>query len=273
MKLACLACSAILGCISRLRGSGTSFGTSPRFLPTNPTYTFYFINTKEIAEITPSSTMDNTTEKQSIEEAKSTYHLSSRGACNALFRDVWGPREKSMGNPWSQNNLTGTVILRLAETSLLHDEVADFSKTQINVQPINHLTYSTGPRGSRELMAENYRVTTSFLADRSIKYYEMNAGLFIWVDLRHLFRPELASQDSSALKIRPPIAKIHKKRELQIIEACTKHGVLIAPGSVYIPEEYGWFRITFTLQQEALKEGLERLWKSLEDVESNNLCD
>ena len=24
-----------------------------------------------------------------------------------------------------------------------------------------------------ELMAENYRVTTSFLADRSIKYYEM----------------------------------------------------------------------------------------------------
>ena len=96
--------------------------------------------------------------------------------------------------------------------------------------------------------------------------------MFIWVDLRHLFRPELASQDSSVLGIGPPIAKVHKERELQIIEACTKNGVLIAPGSVYVPEEYGWFRITFTLQQEALKEGLERLWKSLEEVGSENLC-
>ncbi|KAJ5342322.1 hypothetical protein N7541_011446 [Penicillium brevicompactum] len=467
--------------------------------------------------------MDNTTEKQSIEEAKSTYHLSSRGACNALFRDVWGPREKSMGNPWSQNNLSGTVILRLAENSLLHDEVADFIKTQINVQPINHLTYSTGPRGSRslrsaaaaflnndlgaiqtitadeifvtpglasaidglawsicgdgdgilvprpfyngftvdllnrsnvqivgvtyqyiegyfdlddlfrpdvnakaleralqrarndginvkalmisnphnplgrcypaetlkefisfcgrnqlhfisdeiyakslfanptlpspapfistlaldygelidpslvhilygaskdfcangmrlglvctknkgiiaamssigifswtphmlqdiwaamledkqwldtfmakkaDLMAENYRVTTSFLADRNIKYYEMNAGLFIWVDLRHLFRPELASQGSGALGVRTPIVEIHKARELEIIETCTKNGVLIAPGSVYLPEEYGWFRITFTLQQVALKEGLDRLWKSLQEAELDDL--
>ncbi|CAG8243574.1 unnamed protein product [Penicillium salamii] len=56
-----------------------------------------------------------------------------------------------MGNPWSPSNPSGTVILRLAENSLLHDEVVEFFNKQINVQPAEHLTYCTGPRGSRRL--------------------------------------------------------------------------------------------------------------------------
>ncbi|KAI2814482.1 hypothetical protein CBS115989_8554 [Aspergillus niger] len=45
-------------------------------------------------------------------------------------------REKTMANPWSLNNSDGIVILRLAENSLLQEDIADFV---------------TGPRGSRRL--------------------------------------------------------------------------------------------------------------------------
>ncbi|PCD23201.1 hypothetical protein AU210_014724 [Fusarium oxysporum f. sp. radicis-cucumerinum] len=87
----------------------------------------------------------------SIATTAAEYQLSTRGAQGLLYRDVWGPREKSMGNPWSPTNPEGTIILRLAENSLMHDEVGRFIKQQVNVLPVNHLTYSTGPRGSHRL--------------------------------------------------------------------------------------------------------------------------
>jgi bifunctional pyridoxal-dependent enzyme with beta-cystathionase and maltose regulon repressor activities len=47
-----------------------------------------------------------------------------------------------------------------------------------------------------------------------------------------------------------------------------KHGVPIAPGHVYVPEEFGWFRITFTVGKEALREGLQRVKESLAESET-----
>lgn len=43
--------------------------------------------------------------------------------------------------------------------------------------------------------------------------------------------------------------------------------VMIAPGHVYVPEEYGWFRITFTVGKEALEEGLNRFLASIKEIE------
>ncbi|KAL2844905.1 pyridoxal phosphate-dependent transferase [Aspergillus pseudodeflectus] len=79
------------------------------------------------------------------------YLLSQRAAHNFVHGDVWGPREQSMGNPWSPTNPTGSVNLRLAENSLMHEEIGQRIKSQVNVLPMEHLTYSTGPRGSRRL--------------------------------------------------------------------------------------------------------------------------
>lgn len=45
--------------------------------------------------------MESVAEDHRVEKAKFNFGLSRRGATNLLFRDVWGPREKSMGNPWS----------------------------------------------------------------------------------------------------------------------------------------------------------------------------
>jgi hypothetical protein len=44
----------------------------------------------------------------SIATTAAEYQLSTRGAQGLLYRDVWGPREKSMGNPWSPTNPEGT---------------------------------------------------------------------------------------------------------------------------------------------------------------------
>nr|XP_036587431.1 uncharacterized protein CTRU02_02347 [Colletotrichum truncatum]KAF6798373.1 hypothetical protein CTRU02_02347 [Colletotrichum truncatum] len=103
--------------------------------------------------------MDLPTQEERVEWAISQRQLSKRGAYNLVHRDIWGPREKSMANPWSPSNPMGTVILRLAENSLLHHEVAEFIKNQIHVLPANHLTYSTGPRGSLRLR----RALSSFM--------------------------------------------------------------------------------------------------------------
>ena len=53
------------------------------------------------------------------------------------------------------------------------------------------------------------------------------------------------------------------------MELCGQNGVMIAPGSLYETEELGWFRITFTVGEEALKEGLVRILKALQEL---NAC-
>lgn len=58
----------------------------------------------------------------------------------------------------------------------------------------------------------------------------------------------------------------YKEQEIKIADKCQKNGVMVAAGHVYMAEEYGWFRLTFTVGQDALKEGLDRLWRSLQEV-------
>ncbi|KAF5856342.1 hypothetical protein ETB97_007500 [Aspergillus alliaceus] len=64
-----------------------------------------------------------------------------------------------MEAPWLSANPQGIVILHLAENSFLHDEMGDFIK-EMAVLPIDHLTYNTGPCGSRRIS----RAAATFLA-------------------------------------------------------------------------------------------------------------
>lgn len=94
--------------------------------------------------------------------------------------------------------------------------------------------------------------------------------MYIWVDLRHLFVPERSDYKSLSLASKD-VAK-HREREAQIADTCMKHGVFIAPGSVYMPEEYGWFRVTFTVPRNALEEGLLRFSAAVDEVEAETTC-
>ncbi|KAI7771383.1 hypothetical protein LZL87_014361 [Fusarium oxysporum] len=425
--------------------------------------------------------MDTIEDTASVATTAAEHHLSTRGAQGLLYRDVWGPREKSMGNPWSPNNPGGIIILRLAENSLMHDEVGRFIKEQVDVLPLNHLTYSTGPRGSHrlrraaaafwmdefkprnpigvdnifitpglssaidglvwsicdegdailiplpryngfsfdvfnrsnariigvpytgvegystlddlfdpeppetlkvfasicgehglhlisdeiyaksvfpepaicnavpfvstlsldlggvidktrhhvlygaskdfcanglrlgfvctqnegimgamssisifswsshiiqdtwaamledrqwlqkftekklELMVENHKIATSFFHDHGIQFYNTNAGLFIWIDLRYLLTLQTSTGEADLSAISSEV-NTYKQQEIEIMEKGQGNGVMIAPGHVYLAEEYGWFRLTFTVGKDALKEGLNRLWKTLQEI-------
>ncbi|EXA34374.1 hypothetical protein FOVG_14358 [Fusarium oxysporum f. sp. pisi HDV247] len=458
----------------------------------------------------------------SIATTAAEYQLSTRGAQGLLYRDVWGPREKSMGNPWSTTNPEGTIILRLAENSLMHAEVGRFIEEQVNVLPVNHLTYSTGPRGSHRLrraaasfwmdefnprepigvdnifitpglssaidaliwaicdegdailiplplyngfnvdvfnrsnvrvigvsytgvkgystlddlfdpkvnrraieialhkarldgsrpqallishphnplgrcyppetlevfasicgehglhlisdeiyaksvfpnpaipnavpfvstlsldldgvidktrhhvlygaskdfcanglrlgfvctqnqgimgalssisifswsphiiqdmwaamledrqwlrtfmerklglMVENHNIATSFFRRHGIRFYDTNAGLFIWIDLRHLLIPQRSPRevDMNSSSVGSSYTETYKEQEIKIADKCQKNGVMVAAGHVYMAEEYGWFRLTFTVGKDELKEGLDRLWRSLQEVKN-----
>ncbi|KAL0778461.1 hypothetical protein CaCOL14_006114 [Colletotrichum acutatum] len=113
--------------------------------------------------------MSSIEDSDKITATAAEHHISARGAEGLVLRDVWGPREKSMGNPWTPDNPNGTVILRLAENSLMHDEIGNFIKQEVTVLPVNHLTYSTGPRGSHRLRlaAANF-LTDEFKPQKSL---------------------------------------------------------------------------------------------------------
>lgn len=67
-----------------------------------------------------------------------------------------------------------------------------------------------------------------------------------------------------------PESRTYKQRELRIGDTCIKNGVMIAPGHIYMPEEFGWFRVTFTLGKEALREVLSRFWRALKEAEEES---
>lgn len=96
-----------------------------------------------------------------------------------------------------------------------------------------------------------------------------NAGLYLWVDLRRFLFPKAqrAEVDSGVLRVGGPEATEFEKRELRIAEICIDKGVMISPGTNYKSSEYGWFRITFTVDESMLEEGLQRIWNALQDPE------
>ena len=55
-----------------------------------------------------------------------------------------------------------------------------------------------------------------------------------------------------------------RELENELFNTCSDSGVLISPGHIYEAEEYGWFRLTFTVERQMLEEGLRRLQAGLD---------
>lgn len=90
----------------------------------------------------------------------------------------------------------------------------------------------------------------------------------MWASLLILFsKVQGAEADSGVLRVGGPESSKFEKRELRIAEICIDKGVMISPGTNYKSTEYGWFRVTFTVDKAMLKEGLQRIWRALQDPE------
>jgi len=93
---------------------------------------------------------------------------------------------------------------------------------------------------------------------------DSNAGMFIWIDLRRYIR---GTAEISALRRGGPDSNVFEEREALLDEICQKNGVSITRGSSFLTEEWGWFRLTFTLPDATLMIGIDRLIKSLAEVD------
>jgi bifunctional pyridoxal-dependent enzyme with beta-cystathionase and maltose regulon repressor activities len=96
--------------------------------------------------------------------------------------------------------------------------------------------------------------------------------MFIWIDLRRYLLPSLKYTDAELpnLLTTSPKAHIYRKREAWFVATCLRNGVSVGLGSNFFTEELGWFRITFAVKREALKTGLERVAKSIREMEDQH---
>ncbi|TVY19878.1 putative aminotransferase tcpI [Lachnellula arida] len=96
---------------------------------------------------------------------------------------------------------------------------------------------------SRSLLAEHYALATRTLDDAGINYSrDGNAGFFLWIDLSP-FLPDASSWEA----------------EKTLKEKLSRDGVELASGLGYMEEPPGWFRVIFTVERDALVEGLRRI--------------
>ncbi|ETS83168.1 hypothetical protein PFICI_05044 [Pestalotiopsis fici W106-1] len=121
---------------------------------------------------------------------------------------------------------------------------------------------------NHELMAKNHSIATAFFQSHKIDYFESNAGVFIWVDLGRYMLPQRFRSQGHSSRLRSNMSEADLvaciESESRLAATCIECGVMISPGSIYASEEFGWYRVTFTLPEAALREGLHRMGKALE---------
>jgi 1-aminocyclopropane-1-carboxylate synthase len=98
---------------------------------------------------------------------------------------------------------------------------------------------------NRLTLREHYEFCTKILKAHSIPYIPSNAGFYIWTDL------------TKYLSSFP--GKTERDKERAMATAFLDGGVFIASSEAYFGEDYGWFRITFTVDKDTLELGLKRL--------------
>ena len=98
-------------------------------------------------------------------------------------------------------------------------------------------------------LAEHYRFVTHWAAEHSIEFEGgVNAGFFLWLNFGEAYRARHKSNAATNV-------------EADITRAFLKAKVFVAPGSSFGAEQPGWFRLVFSVEKQALEEGLRRiLW-------------
>jgi len=109
---------------------------------------------------------------------------------------------------------------------------------------LNHPTYLTDfLKQNRKLLVDRYTLCTNILKAHSIAYMPSNAGFFLWADLS----PSMAIYEGTPLE-----------QERALNKRLFEGGVHLATSEAFQGEEYGWFRISFSVDENVLELGLKR---------------
>ncbi|KAL4944852.1 hypothetical protein BDV06DRAFT_209959 [Aspergillus oleicola] len=101
-------------------------------------------------------------------------------------------------------------------------------------------------------LAFSYRLTTSVLDDAGIKYVKGgNAGFFLYMDLSP-YLPESEGLSGS-------------EREFALAQRFLDNGLFLHPGEEHC-KHLGWFRLVFSHEEGVLREGLDRLVRTVRQL-------
>ncbi|KAK5734937.1 hypothetical protein LTR17_008570 [Elasticomyces elasticus] len=128
---------------------------------------------------------------------------------------------------------------------------------------------------NQKRLATNYSTLTKFLNENSISYFQGgNAGIFLWVYLGRQTASSGASDsavrksDGGQFDVASVTHQTEQSYDLLLADTCLKNGVMIGRGSRFLSEEAGWFRITFSADEVALRTGLDRIRRSVIELSS-----
>jgi len=100
-------------------------------------------------------------------------------------------------------------------------------------------------------LSKAYQRATEFLRANKIKYHkDMNAGVFLWIDLSEFLPPAESG-----------VSLIESER--QLAEKFLKAKVFLATGEGFSSEVPGYFRLVFSHEWEVVHEGLQRIMSAL----------
>jgi bifunctional pyridoxal-dependent enzyme with beta-cystathionase and maltose regulon repressor activities len=91
--------------------------------------------------------------------------------------------------------------------------------------------------------------------------------MFIWVDLRRYLTGKREAKSLSIHQLAAQEKEAYQRREMEIRDRLFSNGVGIGLGTNFSTEELGWFRLSFSVPRAALETGLQRLLKTLQQVE------
>ena len=136
----------------------------------------------------------------------------------------------------TQENKELVVGLRLASNSQISSLSAIFTTALLSSPSLPFLITLNSAR-----LAESYILITSFFVRYGIKYIPVNAGLNIFARLA-------------------PAAKTWED-ESRMVQKLTEAGVLVSAGRNYhgVQKEKGWVRLSFSIEQNRLREALGRI--------------
>ncbi len=127
---------------------------------------------------------------------------------------------------------------------------------------------------NQKRLAARYAFVADFLRSHNIKIYEGgNAGLFIWIDLRDRFQGQSNARNSNALNVTSPGAEKLQDAEDRLFSAWWNKGVMMSKGTGCHTEEFGWFRMVITVEEECVKLGLQRFVDVLHGPDTSPLIE
>ncbi|KAL4791210.1 pyridoxal phosphate-dependent transferase [Aspergillus venezuelensis] len=159
------------------------------------------------------------------------------------------------------------IALRRACSSMLRFHSPSGTAEQIGTAILQDQEFiSTCIKKSNQDLAFSYNLTTSVLDDAGIEYVKGgNAGFFLYMDLSPYLPPATTTNANGDNDSDRPLSG--SEREFALAQRFLDNGLFLHPGEEHC-KHLGWFRLVFSHEEGVLREGLDRLVKTVRELKN-----